>query len=86
MHSLIWPSNQPAISVTPSYCYSITAKATLTSSAASWLSSISSRCMNNSPKPSKPYSFWYSNLPSSFFVSVSLRTALLKSSWLTASL
>lgn len=31
------------------------------------------------------YSFWYSSLPSSFFTSASLRTALLKSSWLTAS-
>lgn len=32
------------------------------------------------------YSFWYSILPSSFFDSATLRTALLKSSWLMASL
>lgn len=31
------------------------------------------------------YSFWYSSLPSSFFDSATLRTALLKSSWLIAS-
>lgn len=37
--------------------------------------------------PSSPlYSFWYSSLPSSFLDSATLRTALLKSSWLIASL
>jgi hypothetical protein len=32
------------------------------------------------------YNFWYSSLPSNFFDSAILRTALLKSSWLIASL
>jgi hypothetical protein len=35
--------------------------------------------------PPSAYSFWYSSLPSSFFDSATLRTALLKSSWLMAS-
>lgn len=35
--------------------------------------------------PPQPYSFWYSSFPSSFFDSATLRTALLKSSWLTVS-
>ena len=30
--------------------------------------------------PPSVYNFWYSSLPSSFFVSATLRTALLKSS------
>lgn len=33
----------------------------------------------------RDYSFWYSSLPSSFFASATLRTALLKSSWVIAS-
>lgn len=32
------------------------------------------------------HNFWYSSLPSSFFDSTTFRTALLKSSWFTASL
>jgi hypothetical protein len=42
---------------------------------------------SNSPASpaSDPYNFWYSSLPSSFFASTILRTALLKSSWLMAS-